>query len=222
MDTRVVRDVVPIIHSHSTRIESELPSLLRITGMTSSQERNTTLSYRRGRCTRLILSGGSDRDGVEWPRRSSSATTVQHHGIRVAVRLHTRASLVDRIMWTLREIAPNVEKRVCTDVVGRRQRSRYVNAQRESKYSTRTIPREQVSSRVFSCCFESDRFLGARTSAANGNELDINHPSSDSRESWYETTREFSVERTCIPTIDRAALPTTASRRVHAPLTPSF
>lgn len=105
----LVRDVVPIIHSHSTRIESELPSLLRITGMTSSQERNTTLSHRRGRCTRLILSGGSDRDGVEWPRRSSSATAVQHHGIRVAERLHTRAFFVDRIMWTLREIALNVE-----------------------------------------------------------------------------------------------------------------
>lgn len=105
----LVRDVVPIIRSHSTRIESELPSLLRITGMTSSQERNTTLSHRRGRCTRLILSGGSDRDGVEWPRRSSSATTVQHHGIRVAERLHTRASFVDRIMWMLRncEIALN-------------------------------------------------------------------------------------------------------------------
>lgn len=105
----LVRDVVPIIRSHSTRMESELPSLLRITGMTSSQERNTTLSHRRGRCTRLILSGGSDRDGVEWPRRSSSATTVQHHGIRVAERLHTRASFVDRIMWMLRncEIALN-------------------------------------------------------------------------------------------------------------------
>lgn len=103
----LVRDVVPIIHSHSTRIESKLPSLLRITGMTSSQERNTTLSHRRGRCTRLILSGGSDRDGVEWPRRSSSATTVQHHGIRVGKRLHTRASFVDRIMWMLREIALN-------------------------------------------------------------------------------------------------------------------
>lgn len=106
---------------------------------------------------------------------------------------------------------------------GRRTETKIEVREHNAKVNTRRVRFcEQVSSRMFSCCFESDRFLEARTSAANGNELNIHHPSSDSRESWYETTREFSVERTCIPTIDRAALPTTASRRAHAPLTPSF
>lgn len=106
---------------------------------------------------------------------------------------------------------------------GRRTETKIEVREHNAKVNTRRVRFcEQVSSRMFSCCFESDRFLEARTSAANGNELNIYHPSSDSRESWYETTREFSVERTCIPTIDRAALPTTASRRAHAPLTPSF
>lgn len=106
---------------------------------------------------------------------------------------------------------------------GRRTEAKIEVREHNAKVNTRRVRfRGQVSSPMFSCCFESDRFLGARTSAVNGNELNVYHPSSDSRESWYETTREFSVERTCIPTIDRAALPTTASRRAHAPLTPSF
>ena len=81
---------------------------------------------------------------------------------------------------------------------GRRTEAKIEVREHNAKVNTRRVRFGQVSSPMFSC------------------------PSSDSRESWYETTREFSVERTCIPTIDRAALPTTASRRAHAPLTPSF
>ena len=141
-----------------------------------------TLSHRRGRCTRLILSGGSDRDGVERPRRSSSATTVQHHGIRVAELSHTRVSSVDRTDGGHTKSHSTSTTRFYWRTEAKIQKLAH-NTKDENTVSEASDRRTSFSS-VVSCSLEYDCLFGATMSTANGNELNISNPSSDSRESW--------------------------------------